>query len=287
MNAQRQPSQSISARLPVASADGHTADLLVFPASRPGPGLLWIPALGVPARKYAPFAQALSERGVSVALHEWRGADSSSWRAGRHCDWGYRELLADILASRTALNGAADATGWAIGGHSLGAQIAALAMAIHPDVYTAYVIAGSGQPWWRTFPAWQQPLLFAVFGWFRGLSALCGYFPGDRVGFGGREARSVIRDWARSGISGSYRPDNVPVDFTRSLAALEHRALALRFVQDTYVPSRSLDHLLALMPRTRVDRHEIGPEEFERRRAGHFDWMRDPSPVTRRIAEWL
>ena len=32
-------------------------------------------------------------------LHEWCGNGSSNQPAGRECDWGYRELLADIAAN--------------------------------------------------------------------------------------------------------------------------------------------------------------------------------------------
>ena len=32
---------------------------------------------------------------------------------------------------------------------------------------------------------------------------------------------------------------------------------------------------------------ESAGAEFERGRAGHFDWMKDPQPVARRVAQWL
>ena len=35
--------------------------------------------------------------GVAVVMHEWRGIGSSDRRAGRRCNWGYRELLQDDL----------------------------------------------------------------------------------------------------------------------------------------------------------------------------------------------
>ena len=66
--------------------------------------LLWLPALGVAARHYLPLAQALARRDTAVFLHEWRGHGSSSLRAGRGCDWGYRELLQlDLAASEAAV----------------------------------------------------------------------------------------------------------------------------------------------------------------------------------------
>jgi predicted alpha/beta hydrolase len=87
-------------RIRVRAGDGAEADLSLTAVPGAHFGLLWLPALGVTARHYRGFAEALAAAGVSVAVHEWRGAGSSSLRASRQCDWGYRELLErDIPAS--------------------------------------------------------------------------------------------------------------------------------------------------------------------------------------------
>ena len=39
----------------------------------------------------------LAAQGIAVFVHEWRGNGSSTQRAGRRQDWGYRELLGTIL----------------------------------------------------------------------------------------------------------------------------------------------------------------------------------------------
>ena len=78
----------------VQATDGHQWTLLVRqPTEPPRMHLLWLPALGVAARHYLPFAEALAARGVAVYLHEWRGNGSSSLRPSHTQDWGYRELL--------------------------------------------------------------------------------------------------------------------------------------------------------------------------------------------------
>ena len=52
-------------------------------------------------------------------------------------------------------------------------------------------------------------------------------------------------------------------------------------------PPGSLDHLLAKLPSARVTRDEIAAAEFQRGRADHFAWMKDPEPVAGRIARWM
>src|SRR5471030_925392 len=84
--------------LPVSSVDGSRIELLcVHPAAEWQRLLYWLPAMGVPARHYLPLAEALAAQGVAVVVHEWRGIGSSNRRAGRRCNWGYRELLEDDL----------------------------------------------------------------------------------------------------------------------------------------------------------------------------------------------
>jgi len=91
MNMDTTPRQPTA--LPVSSADGHSFELLAYLPAQPRACLLWLPALGVAARHYQAFAQALAEYDIAVFLHEWRGNGSSGLRPDRSHDWGYKELL--------------------------------------------------------------------------------------------------------------------------------------------------------------------------------------------------
>ena len=84
----------------VHSADGHTGQVRLPAGSAGGPRLFWLPALGVTAQKYDAFGQALAAQGITLAVHEWRGNGSSSRRAKRGEDWGYRELLREVRRER-------------------------------------------------------------------------------------------------------------------------------------------------------------------------------------------
>lgn len=114
---------SIDARWLPVERGGHRWDVLVVAPSSPRRLLLWLPALGVPARNYEPFARSLAQRGVAVVVHEWRGFGASSLRASHECDWGYRELLTvDIPATHDLAAGTFPGLPVTIGGHSLGAS---------------------------------------------------------------------------------------------------------------------------------------------------------------------
>jgi predicted alpha/beta hydrolase len=268
------------------AGDGASADLLLL--SPPGPTrhlLYWLPALGVAAKHYLPLAAALAERGVAVALHEWRGLGSSDRRAGRDQDWGYRELLEyDLAAGLAAARAQWPDAPCLLGGHSLGGQLAALHASIDPAGAAGLVLVASGSPYWRCFR--HRWLIRAAYVLAPTVADVRGYLPGRRIGFGGNEARGVIRDWARSGRRGRYAAAGMPVDFERRLATLTLPILALRPGNDWLAPAASLEWLLAKMPRSPRAVVALGADTLGAA-ADHFSWMRAPSPVADRIAAWL
>ncbi len=273
--------------LEVGSPDGHAATLALTLPPGARDGVLWLPAMGVPARKYGAWAEALAAHGIATALHEWRGGGTSNVRASRRRDWGYRTLFDDVARSRAALEEGAPGVRWHIGGHSLGAQLAALAHALTPHDYAGLAIVGAGLPWWRSFPRFERPFVLGVFGFFRLLGAVVGHYPGATVGFAGREARGVIRDWTRSGLTGRYRPDGEPRDLDAALASLATPLLAVHLANDRYVPAPSLAALVAKLPRSSVTAHELDAGRFASRRADHFGWMKEPGPVASVLVAWL
>ena len=147
-----------SFEIPLRSQDGHRHQLRACVPAEPTAALLWLPALGVAARHYQPFAESLAARGVAVFVHEWRGHGSSSLRASRDHDWGYRELLEqDLPASESGVQQAladSDSTGLPciIGGHSLGGQLASCRLGMAPDFASRLWLVASGAPYWRAFP---------------------------------------------------------------------------------------------------------------------------------------
>ncbi|MGH8075519.1 MAG: alpha/beta hydrolase family protein [Lysobacter sp.] len=264
--------------------DGHQHRLRACVPAQPSAALLWLPALGVAARHYQPFAAALAERGIAVFVHEWRGHGSSSLRAGRQQDWGYRELLElDLPASEAGVRqalvdiGAADLPR-CIGGHSLGGQLASCRLAIAPGFATQLWLVASGAPYWRAFPRptrYWLPLAYRFMPW---LADRCGALPGHRIGFGGTEARGLIRDWARTALSGRYAAAGIEVDLEAALARVDVGIRSVVLARDWLAPESSLQFLLGKMPRATASTIRIGAESLGTV-ADHFAWMKHPAAV--------
>jgi len=284
---QNAPVAAESLVIPVTAADGARCELLAtLPAGRWQQLLYWMPAMGMPARHYLPLAQALAVAGVAVVLHEWRGIGSSDRRAGRDCNWGYRQLLQDDLPAGMAAvrQRWPQARCW-LGGHSLGGQLGLLYASLYPHDFVGVVLVASGAPYWRRFRhGWLIGAAYALAPW---LAALVGHLPGRRIGFGGNEARGVIADWARSGRSGRYAVAGMTQDFERLLAALQLPVLALRLQQDWLGPPASLAWLLGKLGPAARRVETISRDDLDGTPADHFGWMKAPAPVAARIAGWL
>ncbi len=272
----------------VRSADAVEADLLMSLPSSARIGVLWLPALGVGARHYQAFAAALADAGIASALHEWRGTGSSNRRASRDCDWGYRELLGqDIPASLAVAREACPDLRWVIAGHSLGGQLATLFAALNPQAVEGLVIAGSGSPYWKTFRGRMRVAVRALPLIVHALTAVCGYYPGKRLGFAGRESRNLMRDWARTARSGCYENYAEDVDSERALKVFSKPVLGIRLSEDRLCPEASFDWLLAKTPDAPMQRVLLAPEDFSSGLAEHFSWLKDTQPVAAAMAGWL
>lgn len=272
-----------SDQIALRAGDGHRWALLGRIPAQPRRSLLWLPALGVAARHYLPFAQALAARGVAVFVHEWRGNGSSSLRAGRSVDWGYREVLLDDLpASEAAAAAALPGVPRAIGGHSLGGQLACVRlglMALHGQaVPQALWLVASGAPYWRAWPMPRKIGLSWVYRFLPWLAQVNGVLPGRRVGFGGNEARGLIRDWARTGLSGRYAARGIGEDLEAGMARVAIQARSVRLTDDWLVPRASQDFLLSKLPLAQVASTEMDAAALGAR-ADHFAWMKQPEAV--------
>lgn len=269
--------------LPVERA-GHRWSVLCVEPPQPSRLLVWLPALGVPARHYEPFAQALADRGVAVVVHEWRGFGSSSMRASRTCDWGYRELLLDdIPATRQCAAAHHPALPVVVGGHSLGGQLATCSLALDPSFAGALWLVASGSPYARAFPWPHRAWLPLAYRLLAGLAHAFGALPGRRIGFGGQEARGVIADWSRTALTGRYAAPGVG-DMEAKLRAVGVPVRAAQLAHDWLAPRGSLEFLVGKTASRDVrihafDAHALGT------RADHFAWMRSPATVAAALVD--
>ncbi len=269
--------------LDVQADDGHRWQVQARVPANARASLLWLPALGIAARHYLPFAEALAARGVAVFVHEWRGHGSSSLRADRRNNWGYRELLThDLPASEAMIEQRLPQLARVIGGHSLGGQLACCRLALSPHTAQQLWLVASGAPYWRAFPSptrYWLPFAYRFLNW---LAHGSGALPGRRIGFGGQEARGLIDDWSRSGLSGRYAAAGLDLDLEAAMGALTPDVRAVVMQHDWLGPESSLRFLLSKL-RHAPQHIEVLDDATLGARADHYAWMKQPHTVVERL----
>ncbi|BCJ77902.1 hypothetical protein CS0771_74460 [Catellatospora sp. IY07-71] len=261
--------------------------ILLHPAQAPdAPLAVVFPAMGVPAGYYTRFAHSLNEAGISVAVADLRGTGASAPRPSRGSRYGYPELADDVDAVLDALAEQRAGRRTVLLGHSLGGQTTVLHLAREAARGRGHrvdgiVLIAVGLPYWRTYPRAQRLAVLAMTQVINGVSAALRVWPG--WGFGGRQARGVIRDWAYTARHGRF-PAHLAAE--GGLAAIDLPVLAISVDDDQYTPPETTDHLVAALPTAAVTREHLTSAE-----AGvpldHFKWVKAGSALAPRIAHWL
>jgi predicted alpha/beta hydrolase len=275
---------------PFTAGDGATSELRVFRSARASsPVVLVMPALGTPALYYDAFAAALAATGLFVVVGENRGSGSSSVRASRSADFGYADVLAlDWAPMIEAVRGLGGRRDLALVGHSIGGQLGALFEAEHPGTFRKLALVTSCSVDWR---GWSGTRAYVVLGQtlvVGAVSRALGYFPGEHIGFGGRQGARFMRDWSRQARTGVYAPTGARVDHERALSGVRAELLSVSVQGDDYAPRAACDRLLAKMPSARATRTEIEASWSVRRPTDrHFRWAREPDAMIAAVAPFL
>ncbi|QMU78050.1 alpha/beta fold hydrolase [Streptacidiphilus sp. PB12-B1b] len=280
-------------RLPVLAElrapDG--AAITVRALARPdadAPVVLVLPAMGTAARHYTPLVRALHAAGLSVAVCDLRGHGESRPRPGRGVRFGYREIVEqDLPAVLDAVQAAFPQAPLLLLGHSLGGQLGMVHCGVFRPRLAGAVLVASGSAWYRCFGprAGLRRLVHSQFAVL--VSAVIGYWPGERLGFGGRESARLMRDWARQMRTGRYRAHGACADYERALAEVALPVLAVDVADDELAPPRAVDHLCGKMPAARVERWSYTVEQAGGRPLDHFRWIRHNRGLVAAITQWV
>jgi predicted alpha/beta hydrolase len=275
--------------LTVTTADQHRFNATLYPTAEPdAPVLLFMSALGTPAKVYRHLGKEMVKHGIQVCTPDWRGIDSSSIRAGRSRDFGYRHLLElDIPALIAVIQQRLPQAPIWLGGHSLGGQMALASAAGNPAAVSGVVLIASGSV---HLPCYQGKLRWGV----RILATLSsltgpvlGYFPGARMGFGGREAAGLMRDWSHVARTGEYRPAGSQLDYERLLQTLDMPVLAITFVADKWAPAAATHALLRKVSKRKPAHWHWSASETEGIAVDHYSWIKRPSLVAPAVSKFI
>lgn len=264
----------------VSASDGHAFNLRLFSADAARGVFVICPAMGVSANYYDKFAQALTDRGIHVAITDLRGQGSSSLRAGNGVDWGYADMVEkDWPALVHAVQQEwAGLPLWLLG-HSQGGQLSLLYLARQPQGVSGVMTIACGSTYFRGWPFPQSLAILARTQFVRLPAALLGYFPGNKLGFGGRQARSEMRDWANAAINGRYDLRGASLDYEAAFAGVTRPVRLFSLEGDDFAPKGATAVLAHKLPAALTEHHHLTAADLPAPARDHFRWSRHPDEV--------
>lgn len=251
------------------------------------PVFVCLPAMGVAASFYAPFAEALAQATVGVAvLSDLRGQGGSTELARRGAQFGYREIVEQDIPSLIAAIAAQfpDRPLYLVG-HSLGGQLGSLA-AVHAPGLAGLILVASGTAHHRAWPKalrWRAGITVQVV---RAVAALLPWYPGRLLGFGGDQPRRFMADWSYNASTGRYRCAGSRIDYEEALDDLVLPVLSIELRADPVAPTGATSALLAKLASCTIERKQIDGVTTDAPWRRHFSWARRPDDVVAEIHAW-
>jgi predicted alpha/beta hydrolase len=252
--------------------------------------ILVLPALGVSAPVYAPLLAAIDALAHTQATLVPLPTAGRGWRAAwaaRHL--GYHAWLHEIEAQVARLRRAAPERRVLLLGHSIGGQVGLLALARRAVSIDGLVLVASGTPHWQAWPPKAQARLRRGLHVVTAATRLWPCYPGDWLGFGGRQPRRLMLDWLGTARTGGYDAVAGLPGLGAQLQDAQGCVLAIGIEGDALAPPEATRYLLDLAPRLQVQ-HVMTTSERLRQESPmrrHNLWPRDPPAIMPHLAAWL
>ncbi len=244
-----------------------------WPAIGPEIGTVIInPATGVLARYYHRYARFLTEHGFCVLTYDYRGIGLSRPTKMRQArfrwrDWGELDVDAAIAWARSR-----NRDGFlAVVGHSIGGFLPGFApMARHVD---RILTVGAQFAFWRDYD--RDKRLRLVLKWHVAmpvLTALFGYFPGQRLGWLEDLPAGVAREWSVSRARMEMRyPRHERQTILDRFASVRAPILAVGTTDDEYGTPSAIARALGYYQGSERSQVLLTPNDLGLKTIGHFD----------------
>lgn len=273
------------------ACNGPEPDTTMEPMNpKPGWRILVLPALGVPAKVYAPLLDALGALPGTTATLVPGPAAEGSWRAATAVRrQGYLAWLQDLEDQAFEQRQAAPDSRVLLLGHSIGGHLALLALARHPAVIDGLVLVACGTPHWPAFAPAEQPRMRRGLRLIDAVLRVWPWYPGDWLGFGGRQPRQLMRDWLGLARTGRFGAMAGLAGVDDQLQQARGPVLAIGIEGDGLAPPEATRQLLALAPALSVQHRQARSDRLLRESPTrrHNLWPRDPQAVLPLFEPWL
>lgn len=227
-----------------------------------------LPAIGVPIKKYERLIIGLKNNGYSVVYADYPCCGDNFPQISKSHDYDYSDLLKYFIPN---LIKSCDTQNLVLLGHSLGGHLASL-YALENNI--PIVIVASGNIHYKNWNFVGRAKILSAVILFKSLTKAYGFFPGYKVGFGHREAKSLMNNWCHTVLTGNY--DFSGIEIKRSNA----KSLFINIKNDNFSPLESTKKLAEMFSSTVFQQIEL-PSHLKGNR--HSIWLKSPDQIIKII----
>ena len=274
-------------RVKLQNKDGSTTEINIYLGEKQNAVAVVLPAMGVFAKYYKTLAEELAANGLVTVLADLRGNDTSSVRPKRGVDFGYTELLhLDIDTIVSYVHEQFTRKPIYLFGHSLGGQLSCLYASKNPTKVAGLILSATCSVYYKGWSGFSAYRILAGTQFANAVAKGFGYFPGKKVGFGGTEARTVIKDWSNQSRTELYKLKNDEFDYEKALSELNIPVLAISYHGDGLCPKGAVEHLLDKMESATVNHLHLEKSDPRNEDFNHFNWAKKPRNIVEIITGW-
>lgn len=231
--------------MPVTFPDKSRNIINIYKGNSNSHWTLILPAMGIRASYYHNLANKMSvyydSNFVTIDL---RGYGNSSIRASRKENFGFVRWLEDLNFIIDFLLKESQKDKINLLGHSIGGQLGTMYYSLHPDKIQRLILVGSSLPYFRIWK-WPGKLKLLIAGYIGPfVSRIIGYFPGEIIGFAGRESMGCISDWANIVRTGKFNLGDCSFDFENAMSKVVPNITAISFPEDNLAPPYTVKYLI-------------------------------------------
>ncbi|MGB1242991.1 MAG: hypothetical protein ACPG49_10750 [Chitinophagales bacterium] len=163
--------------------------------------------------------------------------------------------------------------------------MAILYAALHPQQLKGLLLTAAGYPYYKSWGKWRGLVMLLLTQMFYGISKIMGYFPGKYIGFGGKEARTLMRDWSYLARTGNFRITGSSQDFETLIAGVQLPVLSISFEGDDFAPPKAVKGFNSKLEKASLTHLHLSPKAGEK--FNHFNWVKKNEDVLEKMVNWL
>ena len=149
------------------------------------------------------------------------------------------------------------------------------------------VLIATGSAWYGGFSGFRRVRNLILSQGIALIARCIGYWPGELLGFGGRQSRVLMHDWAAQVRTGHYRAKGSFLDYEATMSNVRVNVHIIEIEGDMLAPPGCVDHLSRKIPNANVTRWRYSQEMSGTTTLNHFSWARQSPGLAEGVATWI